>query len=219
MPTNVTPEYLKAVRRFENTKTDEERILACEDVITNVPSHKGCETLRAQWKTRLAKLRKDAEKKKTSGAGKKTTGVKKEGDAQVCVLGFANSGKSTLLNRLTDAHARIADYEYTTTKPEIGMMDYKGVKIQLVEIPAIMTPEFMSIARSASALVLLAKSERDKLRLEEIREKNFLKQPYIFMSHDDRNAKEKIWGMLDMIIVYTQTLEKNRKKRSPMALR
>ena len=216
MPVNASVEYFKAVVRFEAARSPEEKILAIEDVLKEMPKHKGAENLRAQWKSKYSKLKK--EKEKSSKKSGKPSGVKKEGYGQVCIIGFTNSGKSTLLNRLTDAIAEIGDYEYTTKEPAIGMMDYNGVKIQLVEIPATMTPEVMSFARNADAIVFLYVTRDERGKLKKIKEDNYLKQKSIFLKSDDANAKEKIWDLLDLIIVYTVMKEKSKKRTSPMAL-
>ena len=60
-------------------------------------------------------------------------------------MGLTNSGKSTLLNKLTGAKTMVADYPYTTTKPTVGMMVFEDVQIQLVEIPSTFDPDVMSI--------------------------------------------------------------------------
>jgi ribosome-interacting GTPase 1 len=56
---------------------------------------------------------------------------------QVVLIGETNTGKSTLLNRLTGEDVEIRDTPYTTYRPEVRMMTCKGVSIQVVEIPAL----------------------------------------------------------------------------------
>ena len=59
--------------------------------------------------------------------------------AEVALIGMPNSGKSGLLNRLTDAGARVADYRMTTTDPVIGVMEHEWMQYRVVEIPATWT--------------------------------------------------------------------------------
>ncbi len=92
MPVNAPFEYYRAEEKFKSAKTKEEKIAALEEMVRMMPRHHGSENALAQLKSRLAKLRKEGERK-----GSKKTGIKKEGEAQVCLIGFANSGKSWLL--------------------------------------------------------------------------------------------------------------------------
>jgi ribosome-interacting GTPase 1 len=66
----------------------------------------------------------------------KLSGIKKE-DMQAVIVGFTNSGKSSLLKILTNAEPEIASYKFTTKHSIIGMMPYLETLIQLIEIPAI----------------------------------------------------------------------------------
>lgn len=218
VPTNVSIEYFKALKMFEEATTVEEKILAAQEVMTAIPDHKGCESLRIQWSQKLSKLKKEQEKRSKSSSGRQK-GIKKEGYAQVCILGAPNSGKSTLLKALTDAEPEIADYEYTTTTPAVGMMDYLGIKIQLIEIPATMTAKDMSTARSADAIVCMIRFVDDAEEMKKSMEKNYIKKPYIFLRSDDPDAKKKIWKMLGLMIVYTILRDKKGKRTSPMALK
>jgi len=200
MPTNVTVEYAKAHERYLSAKTKEEKIAALEEMISEAPSHKGGENLRKQLNQRLAKLKRQKEVK----TSRKSIMIPKKGDAQVCILGLTQSGKSTLLSQLTNAKPKISSYPYTTKKPQIGTCDYQGVKIQLIEIPSTFQPMFMSIAHSSDALILIHKNKEDLEKLKNTITKFRIKKTFIEINRDEdiEKIKEKLWKNLGLIKIF-----------------
>jgi len=60
--------------------------------------------------------------------------------ADVGLLGKPNSGKSSLVNAVSSAHPKIADYEFTTLKPSLGVVDYSSDKgFVISDIPGLIT--------------------------------------------------------------------------------
>lgn len=57
--------------------------------------------------------------------------------AQVGLIGLPNAGKSSVLAALTNARPKIASYPFTTLSPNIGVLEEKGKKIVLADIPGI----------------------------------------------------------------------------------
>jgi len=215
MPINATAEYFKAEQHFHDARTVEEKIAALEEMLREIPKHKGTENVRAQLRARLAKLRKEAAAAKKRGRA--AAGIKKEGEAQICLLGKTMSGKSWLLRKLTDAKPELASHRYTTTKPQIGMMNWRGVKIQLIEIPATFEAPHMSICRTADGIALVIKDESDRQELLELLRNHFVHKPHIFVNpwtEDPESIRQRLGSSVGLIIVYT----KSSKGLSAMAL-
>eukprot|EP00388_Colpodella_angusta_P019910 GDKJ01049737.1.p1 GENE.GDKJ01049737.1~~GDKJ01049737.1.p1 ORF type:complete len:366 (+),score=97.12 GDKJ01049737.1:61-1158(+) len=91
-----------------------------------------------QLKARLAKLKQQliAPPKSSGGTGEGFD-VQKTGDARVGMIGFPSVGKSTLLTKMTGAFSEVAAYEFTTLTCVPGTFNYKGAKIQLLDLPGI----------------------------------------------------------------------------------
>ena len=135
MPINASYEYYNAEKVYLEAKTLPEKILALEELIRVSPKHKSSENLLKELRTRLRKLKEKQEKSKKIGKPTKK-GIRKE-HFQCVLLGLPNSGKSSLLAKLTNARPKISPYSFTTSYPEIGTMDYQGVKAQIIDLPSI----------------------------------------------------------------------------------
>jgi hypothetical protein len=136
VPANLTPDYFKAEEWFRKATSNEEKILALEQMLATIPKHKGTEHLQADIKRRLSKL-KEAPAQKAGARHTDIFHVPKTGAGQVVLLGTPNCGKSSIVAALTNAKVNVADFPFATTAPVPGMVHFEDVQIQLVDTPPI----------------------------------------------------------------------------------
>lgn len=167
MPANLPPQYYEAKKRYEAAKTVEEKIRVLEEMLAIMPKHKGTDKLRAELRSKIARLRKERVESRKGGKRGKNYHVRKQGAAQIALLGAPNSGKSSLLAALTNAVPQISPSPYTTQEPMAGMMPFENISFQLVDLPPV-TAEFMrpwmnDIFRNADLIALVADLSTDEV--------------------------------------------------------
>lgn len=160
MPTNVTPEYKKAEEAYRNAREPRERLDCLKEMARTIPKHKGTEHLQADIKTRIKQLTEElAGPKKGGRRSGPSHVVRAEGAAQVAMIGPPNAGKSSLHVALTGSTSDAGPYPYTTHLPVPGMIPYKDIHIQLVDLPPIsddfMEPWIADALRPADAALLV----------------------------------------------------------------
>lgn len=159
MPANLTPEYKDAEARFRAAATDVEKLDALREMLSTIPKHKGTEKLQADIKRRISKLNRELQKTRKAGRSGQPDHVPKEGAGQVVLVGAPNVGKSSLLEAVTNARATVADFPFSTFKPQPAMMPFEDIQIQLVDLPPIsadyMEPWVPAIIRLADLTLLL----------------------------------------------------------------
>ncbi|HRT40200.1 MAG TPA: 50S ribosome-binding GTPase [Candidatus Woesebacteria bacterium] len=146
------------------------KIKAVEEEIRKTPYDKSTEHHHGVLKAKLARLRDEVDKvdqrKSSKGIG---YALKQSGDATVALLGPPSSGKSTLLNYLTKAESLVGSYDFTTLTVIPGMLEYKGVKIQLLDLPGIdskktvnkgLKKKVLSVVRAADLVILMTDYQR-----------------------------------------------------------
>lgn len=187
--TNQSPFYKKAELMFLQSKTNEEKLKWLEEMMRECPKHKSSEKMLANLKTRYIKLKEKIESQKKSGKSKRS-GIKKE-DMQVIVVGKTNSGKSSLLKSLTNTFPEIADYNFTTKFPIVGMSKISETQVQIIENPAI-NSEFYDkgLTNSADTILILINSLKEIEEINPLLEKSSAKKIIVFNKSDKFNLDE-----------------------------
>jgi small GTP-binding protein len=89
--------------------------------------------------------------------------VRREGAAQIAIVGPPNAGKSSLLQALSSIQIKTGDYAFTTLRPVPALTRLRGVLVQLVEIPGLIEGAadgrgdgraLLGVVRGADAMVL-----------------------------------------------------------------
>ena len=103
-----------------------EKIKAIEEEMNKTQIHKHTEHHIGLLKAKLAKLKGELEHSRSS----KQSGVgfqpKKSGDCTVVLIGLPSVGKSTILNRVTNAKSKTGSYVFTTLKVVPGVLELPG---------------------------------------------------------------------------------------------
>jgi small GTP-binding protein len=143
----------------------EDQIKEVEAEIDKTQKNKATEYHIGKLKAKIARLKIEQEKRRASGGGGGLSyGVKKSGNATVAIVGFPSVGKSTLLNRLTDANSEVGAYDFTTLDVVPGIMEYNGAKIQVLDLPGLIRDaakgkgrgrEVLSVVRSADLILFV----------------------------------------------------------------
>ncbi|HEX5450008.1 MAG TPA: GTPase [Gaiellaceae bacterium] len=136
-----------------------ERIKELRAILTELPDYKNGP---------YADLRKwvnaeiDAARVRKKAVHRDSIAVRREGVAQIALVGAPNAGKSSLLQALSNIQIKTGDYAFTTTRPVPAVIELRGVRVQLVEIPGLIEGAsedrgggraLLGVLRSADAIV------------------------------------------------------------------
>jgi len=126
--------------------------------------HKHTEHHVGLLKAKLAKLKAEQERAQSSKQSGTGFELKKGGDCTVVLIGLPSVGKSTILNHLTNAKSRVAAYAFTTLTVVPGLLEYQGAKIQILDLPGIISgaatgtgrgKRVLSVAKNADLVMLV----------------------------------------------------------------
>ena len=164
--------FSKAKKKGETQVTERkdlslsEKIQELEEEISTTKYNKRTQHAIGLMKAKLAMLREKSEQRASVGKAKGDDrfAVRKTGDGVVILLGFPSVGKSTLLNKVTNAKSDIASYAFTTLRAIPGLMEYKHAKIQIIDVPGVVSgatsgrgrgKEVIGMLRTADLILIL----------------------------------------------------------------
>lgn len=152
------------ILRPEPMATAEEQIKEIEEELARTQYNKKTQHHIGKLKAKLARLKDEIELRRSKGPKSSGYAVRKSGHGTVAIVGFPSVGKSTLLNKITNAVSEVAAYQFTTLTCVPGLLEYRGAKIQVLDLPGLIKDaskgkgrgrEVLSVVRSADLILLM----------------------------------------------------------------
>jgi uncharacterized protein len=168
--------FAQVAKRRLVGKEGKERIRAVRALLSELPDYKNGPYADLR-KSLLAEI--EETRTRSSAVHRDSIAVRREGAAQIALVGPPNVGKSSVLQALSEIQIKTGDYPFTTLRPVPALTRIKGVLVQLVEIPGLIggaTDDkgggraLLGVLRSADAIVLCARAGYPPDELQTVRE-------------------------------------------------
>lgn len=190
MPVNASPEFAHAELKFDKAQSDDERLVALEEMMRTMPGHKGAESLRSQLRVRYKRLKEKLENKGKRSGRKNIQTIKKDA-MQATLVGFPNTGKSSLFEVLTETkNTSISNVAFSTYTSLVAMIPFEDVKIQLIDSPPFPN-EDKSIVNTTDTLIVVIDSLSQIAEAEKYLQRVIGKKLYVYTKSDLLNEAEK----------------------------
>ena len=159
MPANLTAQYRKAEEAYRRASSPDEELRCLQEMLREIPKHKGTDHLQAELKQKISKSKKEIESAGKSGKKRHGVRIPRQGAGRVVLIGGPNAGKSQLMAKLTRATPEVAPYPFTTRQPQTGMMPRQDVFVQMIDTPPVTMDVLESyhqgLIRSADVVLLM----------------------------------------------------------------
>src|SRR5262245_11698710 len=152
-----------------------ERIKELGTVLTELPEYKnGPYADLRKWVN--AQIEESRVRKKA--VHRESFAIRREGVAQIALVGPPNAGKSSLLQALSSIQIKTGDYAFTTTRPVPSVTYIHDCRVQLVEIPGLIEgaaddrgggKALLGVLRGTDALVLCHAADAPLAELATVR--------------------------------------------------
>jgi small GTP-binding protein len=167
--------FAQVAKRRLVGKEGRERIREVRALLAELPDYKNGPYADLR-KSLLAEI--EDTRVRSSAVHRDSIEVRREGAAQIALVGPPNVGKSSLLQALSEIQIKTGDYPFTTLRPVPALTRIGGVLIQFVEIPGLIAGAaddrgggraLLGVLRSADAIVYCCRVDADPMDLEVVR--------------------------------------------------
>ena len=167
--------FAQVAKRRLIGKEGRERIRAVRELLDELPHYRnGPYADLRKWLTSEI----EETRVRSSAVHRDSIAVRREGAAQIALVGPPNVGKSSILQALSEIQIKTGDYPFTTLRPVPALTRIGGVLVQLVEIPGLIAGAsddrgggraLLGVLRSADAIVYCARPDADPAELRPVR--------------------------------------------------
>ena len=158
--------FAQVAKRRLVGKEGKERIREVRALIAELPDYKNGPYADLR-KSLLSEI--EDTRVRSSAVHRDSIAVRREGAAQIALVGPPNVGKSSILQALSEIQIKTGDYPFTTLRPVPALTRIGGVLVQLVEIPGLIGGAgedrgggraLLGVLRSADAIVYCVSATR-----------------------------------------------------------
>jgi small GTP-binding protein len=168
--------FAQVAKRRLVGKEGKERIREVRALLAELPDYKNGPYADLR-KSLLAEI--DDTRVRSKAVHRDSIAVRREGAAQIALVGPPNVGKSSILQALSEIQIKTGDYPFTTLRPVPALTRINGVLIQLVEIPGLIGGAaedrgggraLLGMLRSADAIVYCTRAADPPDELDAVRD-------------------------------------------------
>jgi len=124
--------------------------------------------------------------------------------SDISIVGLPNAGKSTLIQKLTNSKAKIGDYEFTTTSPNIGVLNNLESQITICDLPGLIKGASDGAGMGRKVLKHLRNTKLIIFLLDPTNEK-FSIDDQISMLTNELNVYDKNYKLIENIKVINKS--------------
>ena len=119
--------------------------------------------------------------------------------ADIGIIGLPNAGKSSLLAAITNANPKIANYQFTTLNPNLGVASYDDKEVTIADIPGLVEGAHKGIGLGTQFLKHIERC-KSLLHMIDITNEN-LKKSYKQIKNELKNYSSKLVKKRELIVL------------------